>query len=158
MPPTSRGAPAPRVPPGTRRIRPRPDRITAGYWDAARNHVLAIQRCAECATFQHPPQPMCMSCGGPSVAFRPVSGRGRLVSWTTTFHPVVPSLEDELPYVCLVVELEEQDGLWLVSDLMGRPVEVGSLRQGMPVRAVFDCRVGDLVLPQFVPVEDRETR
>jgi uncharacterized protein len=135
------------------RVVPRPDPVTDGFWRAAREGALAIQRCGGCACFQHPPQPMCMSCGSPSVAFIEVSGNARLVSWTTTHHPVIPALAPELPYVCLVVELDEQPGLWLVSDLIGRSVDVAALRVDMPMRAVFDTRVGDLVLPQFVPAE-----
>jgi uncharacterized OB-fold protein len=133
------------------RVAPAPDELTAGFWDAASRGILAIQRCATCSVYQRPPQPICTSCGAERGPFAEVSGRARLVSWTITHHPVVSALADELPYVCLVVELVEQDGLWLVSDRLGMAADVGDLRVGMPMRATFDVSAGDVVLPQFVP-------
>jgi uncharacterized OB-fold protein len=136
-----------------RRIAPAPDDLTAGFWEAAGRGVLAVQHCGSCSAYQHPPQPVCTSCGADRGPFVEVSGRARLVSWTVTHHAVVPALAEDLPYVCLVVELVEQDGLWLVSDRIGMPADVDDLRLGMPMRATFDVTAGDVVLPQFVPDE-----
>lgn len=133
------------------RIGPTPDDLTEGFWDAASRGALAIQRCTSCSVYQHPPQPTCTDCGAEHGPFVEVSGRARLVSWTVTSHPVVPALADELPYVCLVVELVEQRGLWMLSDRIGLPADVADLRVGMPMHATFDVRAGDVVLPQFVP-------
>jgi uncharacterized protein len=135
------------------RIAPAIDDLTAGFWEAAGRGELAVQRCGSCGAYQHPPQPLCTSCGAERGPFVPVSGRARLVSWTVTQHAVVPALADELPYVCLVVELVEQDGLWLVSDQLGLAPDHVDLRVGLPMRVTFDVTVGDLVLPQFVPDE-----
>ena len=133
------------------RIAPAPDELTADFWAAAARGALAVQRCAECGRFQHPPRPLCACCGADRVPFVDVSGDARLVSWTVTHHPVVPALAGHLPYACLVVELVEQDGLWLVSDRIGGSADVADLRQGMPMRVHFDDRAGDVVIPQFVP-------
>jgi uncharacterized OB-fold protein len=92
-------------------------------------------------------------CGSADVPFTEVSGRARLHSWTVTHHVVLPALEAELPYLCLVVELVEQEGLFLVSDGIGLDLDPGALRQGMAMHVTFDARAGETVLPRFVPEE-----
>ena len=40
-------------------------RITADnrpFWEAARRHELALQRCDDCARFRYPPAPVCPEC------------------------------------------------------------------------------------------------
>ncbi len=137
-----------------RRPVPIPDALTSEFWQAARQGRLVIQRCGSCARFQHPPEPLCMTCGSTELKFEPVSGRARLVAWTTTHHGVLAGLAGELPYVCMVVEIEEQRDLWLVCDRIGHRVDATRLRRGMPMRAVFDTVVGAFVLPQFVAAEE----
>jgi uncharacterized OB-fold protein len=131
---------------------PRPDAVTQGFWEAAARGTLAIQRCADCGAFQHPPRPLCRACRSERVAFQPVSGEGRLWSWTVTHRSVLRGLEAALPYTCLIVELKEQAGLLVVSDLIGREQLQGRLKLGMRMRAVFPPPIGeDFVLPQFEP-------
>ena len=129
---------------------PRPDPVSAGFWEAAARGVLAIQRCAACRRFQHPPRPLCRDCASAELAFEPVSGAGRLWSWTETHHGVIPGFDPALPYTCLVVELVEQPGIFLLSDLVGREIQSG-LRVGMAMRVSFPASGDGPVLPQFVP-------
>ncbi|MBN9110230.1 MAG: OB-fold domain-containing protein [Pseudonocardia sp.] len=129
---------------------PVPDDVTAPFWAAAREGRLVVQRCARCGTFQHPPRARCTSCGGEPV-FTEVSGDATLVSWTTAHDPVVPGRPRGLaPVVIVVVELVEQPGLWLVSDV-DEPAE---LRIGANMCVAFDATAGDQVLPRFHPVEE----
>jgi uncharacterized OB-fold protein len=131
------------------RPRPVPDPVSAGLWEAAARGELAVQRCAACRRFQHPPQPLCRACGSTATAFERVSGEARLWSWTTTYHNVLPGFAAALPYVNIVVELVEQAGLFFVSDLVGRN-GAAALRLGAPMRAVFPQPAdGGPVLPQF---------
>jgi uncharacterized OB-fold protein len=127
---------------------PLPDSLSSGFWAAASRRELAIQRCAACRTFQHPPRPLCRACGGADLAFETVSGRGTLWSWTTTYHGVLAGFEATLPYTCLVVELAEQPGLFVVSDLVGREAIRGSLAVGMAVKVCFPAGP-EPPLPQF---------
>ena len=130
---------------------PRLDSVTQGFWDATRDGVLAIQRCASCRRYQHPPCPLCRNCGSTELGYEAVSGQARLLGWTTTRHPVIAGFESALPYTCLVVELVEQPGLFLLSDLIGRS-QPGRLMVGMAMRVVFPGRGEDgPVLPQFEP-------
>lgn len=136
-------------------VRPMPqaDQVSAGFWDAARRGVLAIQRCSSCQAYQHPPRPICRACGGIELAFEPVSGDGRLWSWTVTHHNVISGFEATIPYTCVVVELVEQPRLFVVSDLVGREQVGDGLVVGMPMRVTFPRSSGENpVLPQFAPV------
>ena len=134
---------------------PKPDAISQGFWDASVQGQLAIQRCAACGTYQHPPRPLCRQCSSTDVAFAPVSGKGRLWSWTTTYHNVVSGFEEALPYKCVLVELDEQPGLFVLSDFAER-FDPGWLKLGMRMRVVFSEPLPNgCVLPQFEP--DGET-
>lgn len=131
---------------------PRVDSVSQGFWDAAERGELAIQCCAACHVFQHPPRPLCRACGGTRLAFEPVSGEGRLWSWTVTHRNVLGGFETALPYTCMIVELNEQDGLLVMSDLIGREDVRDSLKLGMKMRVVFPPKAGEgPVLPQFAP-------
>lgn len=141
------------APEGFVRPLPQPDQVSAGFWDAAKRGILAIQRCSSCQTYQHPPRPICRACGGTELAFEPVSGDGQLWSWTVTHHNVISGFEVAIPYTCVVVELVEQPRLFVVSDLVGREDVSDGLVVGMPMRVTFPRSSGeDPVLPQFEPV------
>ena len=129
------------------RPRPAPDPVSAGFWAAAARGELAVQRCAACRRYQHPPQPLCRACGNAELQFKRVSGRARLWSWTVTHRNVLSGFAPAVPYVNILAELEEQPELFMISDLVGREGAV-TLRLGAPLRAVFPA-YGDPVLPQF---------
>jgi uncharacterized OB-fold protein len=131
------------------RPKPSPDAVSSGFWDAAARGKLAIQRCTDCRTFQHPPRPLCRACGGTDLRFEEVSGKGKLWSWTITHRSVLNGFETAVPYTCLIVELLEQKNLFLLSDLIGRDAE-GEFRVGMPMHVVFlDTGKAGPLLPQF---------
>jgi uncharacterized OB-fold protein len=70
-------------------------------------------------------------------------------SYTTTHHRAAPGFEDRVPFVVALVELEEQRGLRIVSNLLGcRSDEV---QIGMPVEVVFEDVAAGVSLPQFRP-------
>jgi uncharacterized OB-fold protein len=131
---------------------PRPDSVSQGFWDAAARGELVIHHCTTCGRFQHPPRPLCSTCGGTELEFTPVSGKGRLWGWTVTHHSVADGFESALPYTCMVIELVEQAGLFLLSDLIGREAIRDTLKCGMAMHVVFAHAIGGgLTLPQFTP-------
>lgn len=138
------------------RPRPAADALTAPFWDAARAHRLVVQRCGACGTWQHPPQTRCHRCGASDrLAWTPVSGDARVVTWTRVKQGLVAGFDDVLPYVVLVVELAEQPGLFLLSDLPeSDPCLSDCLRVGAPMRVRFEDVGGTWVLPQFRPAGD----
>ena len=115
---------------------PVPDAVSSGYWDALRNDRLAISRCHDCRTWQHPPQERCRHCGGPA-SFEDVSGRGTVFSFIVVRQQMVPG--HDVPYVVGLVELEEQPGLRLSARVVATPEDVTI---GAPVRVRF-ADIGD---------------
>lgn len=131
---------------------PKPDGVSRGFWEAAARGELAIQRCDACGRFQHPPRPLCSACGSTALGFAQVSGQGRLWGWTVTHHSLAAGFEAALPYTCMVVELAEQEGLFMLSDLAGREEMGKGLKRGMAMRVTFPpAPDGSAVLPQFAP-------
>jgi uncharacterized protein len=141
---------------GDNSTRPRPlaTAYSGFYWEGARNGQLLIQRCADCMRYLHPPGPICPRCGSSPLQIAAVSGRGTLHSFTTVRHLFHPAFSDDLPYIIARVELEEQAGLFLVTNL--RRCTPEAARTGMPLRVIFE-RVGLDILPQFIPANVAES-
>jgi hypothetical protein len=128
---------------------PRPDSVSQGYWDAAGRHELAIQRCDHCGWFNHPPDVVCGRCRSPasSFSFVPVSGTGRIRSWTVMRDAFLPGFRDDVPWVVVDVELPEQPGLTIISRLVdGADADIAL---GSPVRVVFRDVAPGIALPEF---------
>ncbi len=97
------------VPPG--------DELTAGWWDATREHRLTLQRCGACSGAQHPPRAVCVSCGSPGeLVLCDAAGRGVVDSFPVVHQAPVRDLE--VPYVIARVRLDE--GPILLTRLEGR--------------------------------------
>jgi uncharacterized OB-fold protein len=126
---------------------PSPDEITKPFWEAAKQRRLAIQRCAACHYYNHPPRTVCDACLSQESRFEPVSGRGRIHTFTVMHQRDVPGFESETPFINIVVELEEQPMLLMVSNL---PIsERERVRIGSPVMVEFEDRGNDIIVPQF---------
>ena len=124
---------------------------TRPFWERCRRHVLAIQRCAACGTFRHPPSPVCFRCRAFAHAWVAVSGRGTVFSWTVVARAFLPGLP--VPYNVVVVALDDVPGVRLVSNLVDAAPE--ALRVGLPVEVVFEDVGGDVTVPRFrVRVDD----
>lgn len=101
---------------------PAPDAETAFFWEAAAAGRLDILRCDSCATFVHYPKPACWNCSSTDLTPATVSGRGTIHSFTIT-HRSVPGFE--APFNVILVELAEQPGLRMVSNLIGAEPRIG---------------------------------
>jgi uncharacterized protein len=130
-----------------RRMLPAPTTESQPFWDACARHELVIQRCGACSRFWFPPSNRCQHCWSEYVAWTPVSGRGRLYSFTVFRRAYAAELADQLPYVVGVVELEE--GPRLITNVVG--CEPGDVRVDMPVEVVFDDLADGIVLHAFRP-------
>lgn len=132
--------------------RPRPalNRDNAFWFEAALEHRLLIQRCADCGTLRHPPGPMCPECRSLDWGAVAASGRATLYSWVVAHHPPHPAFE--LPYLVAVVELEE--GNRLITNLVDVTAE--QLTVGMPLELRWLDADPDLTLPVFAPASDAD--
>ena len=107
-----------------------------GFWAAAAEGRLAIQRCDACGRWQHPPRAMCPACHSTALSFVDVAGTGEVYSWSLLHHPQHPSFS--YPVVAVLVTLDE--GPRLLSNLVG--VEPAEVRVGLPVQVTFAPTAG----------------
>lgn len=117
------------------------------FWTGGEAGALMIARCAACGYYVHPPVGFCPVCDSRAVVPEPVSGRGTVFSFTVNHKAWIPGLP--VPYVLALVELEEQAGLRLPTNIVG--CEPGAVRIGMPVAVRFEA-VEEVHVPLFGPV------
>lgn len=117
---------------------------TRPFWTGGEVGELRMHRCEDCSRFFHPPAPICRHCSSLNVTPTPVSGRGRVVTFTINHQAWTPEFTE--PYVVAIVELEEQAGLRFLSNVVNCSPE--SVEIGMPVTVVFE-NVEDVWIPLF---------
>jgi uncharacterized OB-fold protein len=78
-----------------------------------------------------------------------VSGAATLYSYTVVMQAFHPWFVDRIPYVLAVVELAEEPGLRITTNIVDCPEE--DLAVGLPVEAVFTEVAEGLTLPLFRP-------
>ncbi len=129
---------------------PVPDANSTPYWEAAARHVLALPGCSRCGAFCVPPGPTCRHChaADPAFTYRPVSGRGRVRSWTVVRRTSLAGFEGEVPFVLVDVELAEQEELRMIGRLLDGPD--APLRAGAPVTVAFEDVTDGVAVPGFV--------
>src|SRR5919108_1250468 len=119
------------------------------FWLGGAEGELRFQRCAACGYWIHPPSPICPACLGREIKVEAASGRGTVHTFTVNWQPWYPNLDP--PYVIAIVELPEQEGLRLTTNIVGcQPDEVTI---GMPVEVAFE-EYGGVWLPLFRPAAE----
>jgi len=98
---------------------PIPEYGAEPFWDAANEGRLVMQQCKGCSRYRWQPAPLCTFCGDDRYEWSGLSGRGRVTTWTVVTHPVHPAAVSRVPYVVVEVELNEQAGLRMISNLIG---------------------------------------
>ncbi len=130
------------------RVLPRVTDQNRHFWTGGAQGKLQLLRCRACGTWVHPPAPVCPDCLSRDVAPSALSGRAKVVTVTLNHQPWVPAPDH--PYAIAIVELEEQPGLRLMTNVVNCPPE--AVHIGMPVRVVFEAH-GDVHVPLFEPAE-----
>jgi uncharacterized OB-fold protein len=123
---------------------------TAAFWRACRAGRLEIARCAACGWLIHPARPMCPRCRAREIGVTTLSGRAHLYSYTINHQAWFPG--QPVPYVIGLVELVEQSGLRLTTNIVNCRPE--ALMIGMPLRVLFEAVTEDIALPLFEPAEE----
>lgn len=142
---TLRYTPAETGPVPSRRPLPSVTEDNRYFFDGAAADRLLVRRCGRCGRLQHPPTPMCPTCGGSGWVTEEMAGTGRVHTFTVTHHPPLEGFE--MPFVPVVVELDE--GPRIVSDLVD--VEPSEVHVGMEVEVTFRSSHGQPTLPFFRP-------
>lgn len=135
----------------TRYTKPLPNpsnpELTRPFWEAAKRHELVMPRCRMCASVFFYPREICPSCFSADLEWVPVSGKGRVHSFTVVYQPGIAAFRDDTPYIYVMVQLDE--GPRMVSNLVGCAIE--DAKVDMPVTAVFDDVTPEVTLVKFQP-------
>ena len=128
------------------RVLPEVTDQNAHFWRGGAEGELRFLRCTACKSYIHPPVPLCGECLCRDLVVEAVSGKAVLLTYTVNHHPWVPGFDP--PYLIAIVELVEQPGLRLTTNLVG--IEPDDVEIGMPLRVGFEAS-DDVHLPLFEP-------
>ena len=95
-----------------------------GYYEAAKQGSLVVQRCTECNLLRGSIGAACPFCTSLQWEWQPVSGRGVIYSYQIVTQAVHPAFHDWVPYPIVLVELDEQRGVPWRDGLEGEQVSV----------------------------------
>jgi uncharacterized OB-fold protein len=126
---------------------PIPDRDSGPYFSALAHGRLELQQCHDCGHWSWPPRPICSGCHGFALEWLPVRGTGSVRSWVTTYHSYVPVLAALVPYTTALVQIDEQDDIFIP----GRLVGTAEVREGLRVRAVPERQTDEIGLILWAP-------
>ena len=128
---------------------PTPFEWDRGFWDAAREKRLVVQRCTACQTIRSFPRLMCSRCHAMDFDWVESAGTGTIYSATTLSQPFHPAFAEK-PVTVGIVALDDFPQVHLVSLLRaadGSPVEAPPI--GTPVRVHFEDMNEEITLPRF---------
>jgi len=120
--------------------------LNRGFWTGGRENALRLRRCQTCGYWVHPPGPACPQCHGRDLRWETTTGTATLFTYTVNdkvWNPVVP-----VPYIIGIVELPEQEGLRLTTNIVN--CEVDDVHIGMELRVTFEQQ-GEVFVPLFEP-------
>lgn len=131
----------------TKRLLPRLTVDNTFFWKSGADGKLRLLQCADCATFIHPPYPVCHSCLSDQLEPQVVAGTGTVDTFTVNYQQWRPDLE--VPYVIARIAIDGAEGVFLTSNIIACPID--EVQIGDRVRAVFE-RQDDIYLPLFEKV------
>jgi uncharacterized OB-fold protein len=126
---------------------PIPDKISAPFFDGAREGRLMLQHCTACNQWSFPVRERCPHCFAAKLEWRQASGRGSLYTFTIMHQVMNPAFASAVPYNVAQIDLVE--GVRMTSNVVG--IGNDALRIGMQLEAVFEAADGDVRIPKFQP-------
>lgn len=125
---------------------PVPTPISRPFWDAAKQHRLTLQRCANGHVFYYA-RSHCPKCLSNQLEWVDASGKGTIYSYTVARRPTSEEFAEDVPYIIGVIELAEGPRMTsLVVEAAPDDVRIGA-----PVEVVFDDVNEEIALPYFRP-------
>ncbi len=124
---------------------PKPTETSRPFWDAAKRHQLQLQQCGGCKAYVYYPRDRCPHCLSEKLDWKPVSGKGKVYSYTVVRRAATRSFADK-PYILAIVELDE--GPRMTTNIEAAPERI---KIGMPVNVWFDDVTPEKTLVKFKP-------
>lgn len=94
------------------------------YNEALKQNKLLGLKCRACGAITIPPKMACRQCASPEMDVIEVKSSGKIRTFTTVFVGA-EGRESEVPYIIVIVELEE--GPWLMGNLEGIEPKTASM-------------------------------
>ncbi len=98
--------------------------IYKDYHEALKDGRILGVKCAACGTVTTPPKTACPKCAGEDLAVATLGGTGKVRTFTTVY-VAAEGRESEVPYVIVIVELDE--GPWIMGNLDGIDPKAASM-------------------------------
>ncbi|MFE6820922.1 Zn-ribbon domain-containing OB-fold protein [Streptomyces sp. NPDC057690] len=117
------------------------------FWDALREHDVRVQKCSGCGAFRHVPKELCNRCHGTEATWSPISGTGRIYTYTVVRRAPTPAYQAEAPYVLVHVEMDE--GFRMIGSMTVD--DPSAVRIGQDVRITYDDLDADWTILRFAP-------
>lgn len=122
--------------------------LNGSYWANANARCLVAQRCLACSYYLGVQgELLCPQCGSESLEWQELSGHARLHSYAVAQQTTTQGFENDLPYVVILAEAVEQEGLIIMTNLVG-DFSYDELTLDAPLIVDFEERAGQLI-PQF---------
>jgi hypothetical protein len=100
---------------------------------------LCLQQCDNCGSRSHPPRMFCGNCFSGEYSYPEISGAGTVYSYTISRQTAEAAWRDELPYLTVVVELDEGPRMVGAATI----ADPGTVRIGRRVHIVPERRTDD---------------
>ena len=130
-----------------------------GFFEAAAQHKLVMQKCKACSLLRWEPGSGCPWCASQEWEWQEVSGKGSIYSYEIVTQVTMPAFREWAPYPIVLVELDKQrgvptpeEGLRLIANLVDEnfgPEKEENVAIGKRVEIVFMDVAPDFSLPQF---------
>ena len=134
--------------------RPIPIDVTRPFWEGLASDEIRLQRCRDCSSWVFYPRPRCSTCLSDALDWHPVSGRGRVYSYTVARQATHPAFAAEVPQLRAIVELDE--GVRMTTTMVDVAPE--ELAVGLRVAPVFDHGSDGVTLLRFRPADGDRPR
>ena len=128
---------------------PTVDSTNEGFWRAAAEGRLDVQRCDDCGWHRQPPSEGCFHCRSLAWSWDTLPGTGRVFTYTWVHHALHPAVAQVVPYNVAVVALDGTTGdpVRLVTNVVD--ADQSSLTIGAAVTLACEPVADGIGLPRF---------
>jgi uncharacterized protein len=120
------------------------------FWGTCPEGHLNLPRCEACGYLIWPPAEVCPECLGTQIKWEVIAGAGTIWSVAPYERGFTKELAAEVPYTCVLVELEA--GPRLISTVVDAKADI--IEPGLRVMATSTQGPGGIRLPCFRPLDD----
>lgn len=107
-------------------------------WESIRARGWKLQQCDDCSKFRYPPAPNCPHCLSLRSTWKPLSGRGQILSWVVFHRQYFDNFPT--PYNSVAVQLAE--GPIIISNLVGEEPEGNWIGRNVELLYADDPTIG----------------